>query len=393
MPRRTHEGDLGGREPGAQRGECGRGHEVVTERVAAKHRDPADGVAGDHGRRLPRARRGKHALVTRTANLGRKPRALVLRALNLGDLLVAVPALRALRRALPGHTASSWRRRSSLDHLVTLTGAVDELLPAREPADLQWAGSPPDVAVNLHGTGPQSHAALDALDPVTRIGLRAPGWDGPVWDDLAARQPHERERWCAMLAHFDIPADPEDLRLPIPDGVRIGRPGAPVLVHPGARYGSKRWPARRFADVAAALNRPLQPVLITGGADERDAGLRRGRARPGSPTTRVLAGRTDLVQLCALVAGAALVVSGDTGIAHLAYAFGTPSVTIFGPVDPAQWGPPPDGPHAVLGGRGGAPRRPVRRRPGPRAAGGRPERGAESSGRAAGRRTAPDPAM
>jgi ADP-heptose:LPS heptosyltransferase len=45
------------------------------------------------------------------------------------------------------------------------------------------------------------------------------------------------------------------------------------------------------------------------------------------------------------------VVSGDTGVAHLAYAFGTPSVTLFGPVDPAQWGPPVDGPHAVLGGR------------------------------------------
>jgi ADP-heptose:LPS heptosyltransferase len=231
---------------------------------------------------------------------------------------------------------------------VTLTGAVDELLPTREPAALQWAGPPPDVVVNLHGTGPQSHAALDALDPVARIGLDAPGWNGPTWDDLAARHPHERERWCAMLAHFDIPSDPEDLRLPAPDGVCVGRTGAPVLVHPGARFGSKRWPACRFAEVAAALNRPLHPVLVTGNADERELACAVAGAA-GLADSRVLAGRTDLVQLCALVAGAALVVSGDTGIAHLAYAFGTPSVTIFGPVDPARWGPPRSGLHAVLG--------------------------------------------
>jgi ADP-heptose:LPS heptosyltransferase len=62
----------------------------------------------------------------------------------------------------------------------------------------------------------------------------------------------------------------------------------------------------------------------------------------------VLAGHTDLTRLCALVAGAALVISGDTGIAHLAAAFGTPSVTLFGPVGPDQWGPPADGPHVTL---------------------------------------------
>jgi ADP-heptose:LPS heptosyltransferase len=277
----------------------------------------------------------------------RRPAALVLRALNLGDLLVAVPALRALRRALPGHRIVL-ATPEPLDHLVRLTGAVDDLLPTTDPAGLRWSGPPPDVAVNLHGTGPQSHAALDALAPRTRIGLQAPGWDGPSWDAIAARHPHERERWCALLAHFDIPSDPLDLHLPLPEGIRIGRPGAPVLVHPGARYGSKRWPTERFACVAAALNRPLQPVLVTGTAQERDLAAAVAD-EAGLPENRVLAGRTDLAGLSTLVAGAALVVSGDTGIAHLAAAFGTPSVTLFGPVDPAQWGPPPGGPHAVLG--------------------------------------------
>jgi ADP-heptose:LPS heptosyltransferase len=62
----------------------------------------------------------------------------------------------------------------------------------------------------------------------------------------------------------------------------------------------------------------------------------------------VLAGRTDLAQLAAQVASARLLVSGDTGIAHLASACGTPSVLLFGPTAPSRWGPPEDGPHRVL---------------------------------------------
>ncbi|OZM75988.1 glycosyl transferase [Pseudonocardia sp. MH-G8] len=270
-----------------------------------------------------------------------------MRALHLGDLLVAVPALRALRRALPDHRIVL-ATTPALAPLVELTGAVDELLPTAAPDALTWDRPPPDVAVNLHGRGPQSHQALDALDPRRRIGFGAPGWDGPDFDEIAARHPQERERWCAMLAAQGIPADAGDLRLPPPSGVAPGRRVSPVLVHPGARHGSKRWPARRFAEVAAALNCPLTPVTITGTTDERELALAVAGAA-GLAESRVLAGRTDLAQLCALVAGAALVVSGDTGVAHLAAAFGTPSVTLFGPVDPAQWGPPADGPHVVLG--------------------------------------------
>jgi len=61
----------------------------------------------------------------------------------------------------------------------------------------------------------------------------------------------------------------------------------------------------------------------------------------------VLAGRTDLGHLAALVADARLVVAGDTGVAHLASAYATPSVLLFGPTPPSRWGPPP-GPHTVL---------------------------------------------
>ncbi|MDP8936461.1 MAG: glycosyltransferase family 9 protein, partial [Actinomycetota bacterium] len=63
----------------------------------------------------------------------------------------------------------------------------------------------------------------------------------------------------------------------------------------------------------------------------------------------VLAGRTDVLELAAAVAAAARVVCGDTGMAHLATALGTPSVVLFGPTPPHRWGPPPERPrHRVL---------------------------------------------
>jgi ADP-heptose:LPS heptosyltransferase len=278
------------------------------------------------------------------------PVVLVLRALGLGDLLVAVPALRALRRAHPDHRIVLATPRA-LAPVVELIGAVDELLPSPGPpgagvAPLRWNRPAPELAVNLHGTGPQSHAVLDALRPHRRIGFAAPGWPGPTWASVAARHAHERERWCVLLGRFGISADPTDLRLRQPSR-RAPLRTPPVLVHPGAQYGAKRWPVQRFAELAATLHSGGDLVLVTGSADERPLANAVARTA-GLPERRVLAGRTDLAQLCALVAGAALVICGDTGVAHLASAFGTPSVVLFGPVDTAQWGPPP-GPHIALG--------------------------------------------
>lgn len=270
-------------------------------------------------------------------------RVLVLRALGLGDLLVAVPAVRAVRRHRPaGRVVLATP--AALAPLARWTAAVDEVLPTDRPEALRWPHpDPPSLVVNLHGTGPQSHRALDALRPGRRVGYRAAGWVGPDPDVIAARHPHERERWCALLSGCGIPADPADLHLS-PPPVADGEP--PVLVHPGAQFGSKRWPADRFAEVAAALDRAGRRVLLTGSAAERDLARHVGQ-RAGLPAGHLVAGRTDVAQLAALVARAGLLICGDTGVAHLASAFGTPSVVLFGPADPARWGPPA-GPHTLL---------------------------------------------
>jgi ADP-heptose:LPS heptosyltransferase len=278
-----------------------------------------------------------------------RPVAVVLRALNLGDLLVAVPALRGLRRALPEHRVLL-ATRLPLAELAMRTGAVDAVVAAGVGTDgadaLLDVPAEPDVAVNLHGSGPQSHRALDACRPRRRIGYgrpELPGWTGPSPAEIAARAEHERDRWCALLAAHGIAADPTDLRLPPPAS---SAPHTRVtIVHPGAAFGSKRWPAQRFAAVARALAADGF-VVVTGSAAEIEL-AREVAAGAGLPADRVLAGSTTIGGLAALVARADLVVSGDTGIAHLASAFATPSVVLFGPVSPRRWGPPP-GPHVAL---------------------------------------------
>lgn len=276
--------------------------------------------------------------------LTERPQLLALRALGLGDFLTSVPALRALRRAHPDHDVVLATPRV-LEPLVEIAGAADRVQDQVGLSRLTWSGQPPDLAVNLHGRGPQSHrllrrtgaqrlVAFDWTDAVHR---------GPTWDP----EEHEVVRWCRLLAEeLGLEADPRDLALRVPP-VPSPAPDGAVVIHPGAAFDARRWGVDRFAEVARRVAETGHSVVVSGGPGE----VRLGRtvaSLAGLPESSVLAGRTDLVQLAATVAGARLVVCGDTGVAHLATAFSTPSVVLFGPTSPARWGPPTDGPHAVI---------------------------------------------
>lgn len=280
----------------------------------------------------------------------RRRRVLVLRALGLGDLLTAVPALKALRRQLPGHEivlAAPGR----LDGAAAATGVVDRLLPASAPgravpAELAWTGPAPDLAVDLHGNGPPSHLLLRRLEPRRLFAYahpQTPGIPGPAWRE----DEHERERWCRLLGWYGIGADPADLSIPVPEAPSPA-PGA-VVVHPGADAAARCWPKERFAAVAREVRRAGYDVVVTAGTGEGPL-ARDVAAGAGLPAGAVLGGDGDVPfdRLAALVAGARCVVVGDTGLAHLATALGTPSAVLFGPVAPRLWGPPPDGRHRVL---------------------------------------------
>ncbi|MEA2143019.1 MAG: hypothetical protein QOI64_1449 [Solirubrobacteraceae bacterium] len=252
-----------------------------------------------------------------------------------------MPALRALASAFPDEELVLCAPRA-IEPLARLTGAVDRVADTRELEPLPRASRGASVLANLHGRGPQSHMLALAAEPARLIAFEhsdVPQTHGlPAW----RADEHEVARWCRLLAQSGVPADPGALDLPshglpVPDGAR----GA-TLIHPGATSGARRWPAERFAAVARAEREAGRHVVVTGSTSEAEL----AEAVGGDIA---LAGRTGLLELAGAVAAADRVVCGDTGIAHLATAFGTPSVVLFGPTPPARWGPPADRPqHRVV---------------------------------------------
>jgi ADP-heptose:LPS heptosyltransferase len=261
---------------------------------------------------------------------------LVLRARGAGDLLTAVPALRALRKAFPAKRIVL-AAPEHLRALADLVEAVDRLHPTDGVGDLHWHNDAPDLAVNLHGQGPDSVRDLLDTGPEEIIAYRhpaLPGVSGPRWRP----ELHEIDRWCRLLDDNGITADPTDLLLAPPP--RPTPHVGTVVVHPGASSPARRWPADRFAWVARQLQEEGHEIAITGRTE--DLSLTRAVAAAGGIAPwRVLAGHTGLEEFAAVIASARLVLCGDTGVAHLATAFGTPSVVLFGPTPPTLWGPPP----------------------------------------------------
>ena len=285
-----------------------------------------------------------------------RPLLVVLRPLGLGDFLTAVPALRALADAFPGHRRVLAAPRA-LEPLVRLTGALDGVVDTAPLRPLAPELRQADVAVDLHGKGPASHHVLLASRPRRLIAFAnadVPGTAGlPPWQE----NEHEVHRWCRLLEGCGIPADPSRLDLDPPPGDAPARARGATVVHPGAAFPARRWPPERWGAVVRHEVASGRPVVVTGGPAE-EALAHDVAERAGLGPAAVLAGRTDLGELAALVAAAGRVVSADTGVAHLATALRTPSVVLFGPEPPARWGPPPDRPwHRPLwAGRRGDPR-------------------------------------
>jgi ADP-heptose:LPS heptosyltransferase len=260
-----------------------------------------------------------------------------------------VPALRALRAAFPQQEIALVTPRW-LEPLVALAGVADEVVepdsagrevPRSLPARLHGAR----LAVNLHGRGPESTALLESTRPERLV----------AWGDGWRAGEHEVDRWCRLLAEHGIPADPSALDLPAPEVPSPPGAAGATLIHPGANAGARRWPVERWVEVAAAVD---GPVVVTAGPGEEEIASAVA-ASAGLPGEAVLTG-LPLSDLAAAVAAARAVVCPDTGVGHLATALGTPSVVLFGPVPPSEWGPPPDRPqhHALWAGRRGDPNAP-----------------------------------
>ncbi len=274
-----------------------------------------------------------------------RPVVLALRALGLGDFLTGLPALGRIKAALPGHQVVL-AAPAVFAPLIPLIPAVDRLLPAAELAPISPAPAGLDVAIDLHGNGPASRRLLSALAPARLYGFADPAGSlaGPQW--LAGE--HEVRRWCRLVAEVlpasSGPLDPaacqavDCMRLP-----PVRMPPSLTVLHPGAAAPSRRWPARRFAALASALRGQGHRVVVTGGPAE--AALARAVAEQAQVPSLL---GLSLPELVSLIGHARLLVCGDTGVAHVASNYRTPSVLLFGPVSPASWGPPTGGPHRVL---------------------------------------------
>jgi ADP-heptose:LPS heptosyltransferase len=296
----------------------------------------------------------------------------VFRALQLGDMLCAVPALRALRTAaplaritligLPWATGFVKRFGKYLDDLLVFSGfpgfpeqpmnltAVPNFLAEAQRQRF-------DLTLQMHGSGSLSNPLAVLLGAERNAGFFLPGQYCPdpqhfmPWDERG----HEVLRHVHLMTFLGIVPQGEQLEFPLSDAdyralqrchSNLPAPGAYVCIHPGARLPSRRWLPQRFAEVADRLAVDGMKVVLTGSPAEADVvhAVRRAMRMPALD----LSGKTELGTLAALIAQARLVVSNDTGISHMAAALATPSVIVCCGSDPQRWAPLDQARHWVV---------------------------------------------
>jgi len=293
----------------------------------------------------------------------------VFRGLYIGDLVAATGALRALRRGYP-ETEITLVSLPWATALAPHLPYVDRLLPYPGAPGLDGGGDEDDLeeflarmraerfdlAVNMHGRGPTSTELIVRFGARMTAGFTGTGITAPPLDVEVPWEAEEHESRKLLLLAEKIGGastgpepelrvleeDHRRARTLLPPGLR--KPLA--LVHPGASVPEKRWPEEAFGSVAKGLIRHGYAVAVTGSSAEKKLTSQVADLAPGALD---LGGQTDLSTLVALVAQANVLVSNDTGPAHLAYALKRPSVTTFGPsTDVRRWGPLSRRRHAVL---------------------------------------------
>jgi ADP-heptose:LPS heptosyltransferase len=223
--------------------------------------------------------------------------------------------------------------------LARLTERIRTLGPAVAVVSTSFHQSPLPLALVLRTAGVPRIAATSVDYPGSLLDVRH-----SVDDDLP--EP-ERALSLARAAGFELPRGDDGrlaVRRPLPP---IAQDPGYVVVHPGASVPARAWPAGHCAEAVEALADAGHRVLVTGAPAEREltsfvAG-RRGID---------LGGATTLAEMAALLDGAAAVVVGNTGPAHLAAAVGTPVVSLFSPVVPAERWAPYGVPTVLLGDQG-----------------------------------------
>jgi ADP-heptose:LPS heptosyltransferase len=301
----------------------------------------------------------------------REPHTIViLRALQLGDLLCTVPAFRALRASFPEARitlvglpwAEDFVRRFShyLDEFIEFPGwpGLPEQKPHIEliPAFLSTMQKRRfDLALQMQGSGLLTNALIDLFGARQTAGYYLPGQFQPnqrTFPQYPAEQ-HEIRVFLQLMESLGISTQGEALEFPVSEeerrefqsfcstfGLESGRY---VCLHPGARFPGRRISPAQFAAVGDALVRQGYRVVLTGTAADREltGAVDAHMQSSGLAGQSILdaAGLTSLGVLALLLDHSALLVSNDTGVSHIAAALQTPSVIFFTASDPARWRP------------------------------------------------------
>ncbi|MCX7523153.1 glycosyltransferase family 9 protein [Microbacterium sp. STN6] len=295
-------------------------------------------------------------------------RILVVRLDSAGDVLVSGPAVRAAAahgevwmlcgprgvaaaRILPGVArVLEWEcpwivdpaPPATMENTGALLDLVRECAPETALILTSFHQSPLPLALLLRLAGVHEIAAASVdyagrlLD--TRI---KPG------EDMPEDQPEPvRALTIARAAGFELP-EGDDGRMRVaapPDVTSLVGPGPYVVVHPGAAVPARTWPALQHRQAVSLLAKAGVRVVVTGAEGERAL-----TSRVAGSSGIDLGGRTDFRTLAGVLAGASVLIAGNTGPAHLAAAVGTPVVSLYSPVIPAERWAPYGVPVALLG--------------------------------------------
>lgn len=294
---------------------------------------------------------------------------------GLGDLLCVVPALRALRRALPEATitliglkeAQGFVQRFSsyLDRFLEFPGfpGIPEVpLSPHQIVDFlaQAQQMRFDLALQMHGNGTHINGFTQLLGANQCAGFFPPSQTCPDGDRFLLYPDHEPEIWrhLRLVEFLGIPLQGDHLEFPLTplDWQELHHLTAAyslslgnyICLHPGASVPSRRWSYQQFAQVGDALASQGWQVVLTGTMAEQE--LTQAVAAAMHFPTINLAGQTALGTVGALLKQARLLICNDTGISHLAAALQVNSVVVFTQSDPHRWAPLDRQQHRVVGG-------------------------------------------
>ncbi len=260
--------------------------------------------------------------------LPRASRITVIRLRSLGDCVLTTPALGILRRFRPDVRVSvvvepAWRA------IFEGNPDIDEILSPTVRSVRQFR---PDVCLNLHGgrrsawmtrlSGARYRAGFGHYRHRFAYNLRIPRAQEILGVD---RTVHTAEHLASAIFHLGAPIT----EIPRAQLVAAGQEPPAAVIHPVAATPEKTWMAEGFLEVARRLQASGADVVFIGSESDDLSRFQEFRTIRGAP----------LGKIKNLLAAATIFIGNDSGPAHMAAAFGVPSVVIFGPSDTAIWGP------------------------------------------------------